>query len=118
MNNYNGILAALANIKVKRGDTITLYATLTDPNNNDNPYDLSVFDSLEAGCKRWPSDSNFLWQKTLSYTGADSNVLIIPLTVAETDLITGKYFWSVIGPIGSTQISIVEGDYIIQASVQ
>ena len=118
MNNYNAILAALANIKVKKGKTITLYATLTDPNNSNLPYDLSVFDSLESACKRWPSDSTYLWQKTLSYTGADNNILIIPLTPVETDLVTGKYFWDVIGLIGVEETPVIEGDYIIQASVQ
>ena len=118
MNNYNGILAALANIKIKKGDTITLYATLTDPNNSDLPYDLSAFDSLESACKRWPSDEAYLWQKTLSYTGVDNNILVIPLTPVETDLLTGKYFWSVIGPIGTDKTTIIEGDYIIQVAVQ
>ncbi len=118
MNNYNGILAAIANIKLKKGKTQTLYATLNDPNDSDNPYDLSVFDSLRAACKRNPNDTEELWFFVPTYTGPTNNIMVLPFTETETDLVPGGYNWDVIGLIGTEETPIIEGQYIISTSVQ
>ena len=116
MNNYNGILAAVANIQLKHESTQTLYATLTDPNNGDNPYDLSVFDSITAICKRAYSDTVELWKLSLTYTGASNNILVLPFTPIETGLVPGEYKWDVVGLTGIEETPIIEGDFKINAS--
>ena len=125
MNNFNAILAAIANLQIKKGDTVTLIFTFTNPNNLDiegNPsaYPLNVFTTINIGCKRWPSDKVNLWQITgLSYTGAQDEQLIIPLTPTETGLVSGGYVYDIEGIDSSGAITtICEGKYIVQTDVQ
>ena len=121
MNNFNTILAAIANLQVKKGDAVTLVFTFSNPNSldaegNPQPYPLNVFSTINIGCKRWPSDSNYLWQITgLSYTGTQDEQLVIPLTAAETKLLASKYYYDIEGD-GTT--TIAEGQYIITEEIQ
>lgn len=116
MTDYNTILAGQVTLKIKRGDTVSATFTITDPNDNDNPYDLSVFTTIVMQIK-WHRESNknfaelTLANGDMVISGASNNVLTVDLF---TDIKPGMYFFDI---EGDGETTFMEGEYIIDQDV-
>ena len=112
---YNTVLAAENDIILKRGDKTTVTFSFTDPNNNDDPFDLSQFTTLVMQVKwRRESSSNFLELSLanggITVSGASNNIISYVFTETQTDLKPGYYWFDVEGD-GHTTVQ--EGQILI-----
>lgn len=112
MADYNTILAGQVSFIIKRNDTVSATVTLADPNNSDNPYDLSPFTELTMQVKWHRESDKFFAELTLTggeliVSGVDNNVLTINLA---TGIKPGNFYYDVQTDTG---VTILEGDYII-----
>ena len=115
MNNVNAIRAAIANLQIKKNDGVSLVASITDPNNNDLPLDLSLFSIIRMQVKRSVNDADSLVELSLGsgLTVEGLGVLRIVLSPTDTGLAASKYVYDVQGD----DITILEGDFIIVGDV-
>ena len=120
MDELNTILAAQISLLLKRGDPVSIPLTFTDPNNSDNPYDLSVFTELTMQVKTRKISPIAAAELTLTggdftVTGASTNVLTIILSLAHVTIKAAEYYFDVNGvsPANPDGLTILEGLYII-----
>ena len=99
MNNFNAIVAAIGNLQLYKNDGVILDAYITNPNQNDQPVDLSDLTNLTMEVKRSKNDIDYLVQLTegngLNIEGL--GVLRIDLSDTDTDLVPGTYYYDVQG---------------------
>lgn len=116
MVEYNTILAGQVTLKIKRNDTVPATFTITDPNDSDNPYDLSLFTTIAMQIK-WHRESDKVFKElTLAagdmvVSGASNNILTIDLFTA---MKPGMYFYDI---EGDGEVTFMEGEYIIDQDV-
>lgn len=113
----NTILAAQLDIDMKRGDTTVFTLTFTDPNDSDNPYDLSVFTSLKMQARKG-KDVGFELNLSdgLEVTGAENNILTISISAERATLYRDSYKYDIEG-IGTSVTTILEGALRISGDV-
>jgi len=117
MAEYNAIKAAQLDITVKRGDAATIGPLyLTDPNDSDNPFDLSGFTELTMHIKHRRESSTFLAELTLTggdlaVSGASNNGLSIVIAAADSNIASRYYFYDV---ETDDRTTILEGYFIVE----
>ena len=119
-NTYNAILAAIVDVVIKRGDAVTFTIPLYDPNNNNDPVDLSGYTRFLAQIKvdsgRETSimtlDSDV--SPEIVQGGTDDHELTFTITSTKSDVKTGKYVWDVEADGDTT---LIEGSFEVSKDV-
>lgn len=123
-NIVNAVIAALVDVVIKRGDATVFTIPLYDPNNNNDPVDLSGYTQFVAHVKvdkfretqilTLDSDS----APEIVQGGADDNELTFTITSSKSNVKCGKYVWDVEG-IGGTQdpTTLVEGSFEVSQDI-
>lgn len=123
MTDFSGIYAAQLNITIKKADTASIIATLTDPNNSDAPVDLSAYDELLMQIKSQKAASTSLLELTLgsglSITGVSNNELTIDITATQATLDAATLFYDVQGTNTGTGLvrTLLTGTFIVSDDV-
>jgi hypothetical protein len=108
----NTIYAANEDFEIKKGDGISITVIFLDPNDSDNPLDLTQFTDLIMQVKHNKEDADFLFElkdPALVIGGADNNELSILLTSTETTLYPKDYFYDIQGNLSGGIRTILEG---------
>jgi len=111
MNFNNAILAAVFNAEIMGYADLQLVIAFTDPNDNDEPYDLTIFQTLVLVLKRTLYDEEEVISLDLNdgLSVNNTNELIIDLTKIQTDLQIANYSWIAQGNDGTYSYPIMEG---------
>lgn len=124
MDELNTIVAAQITFLLKRGDPVSIPLTFSDPNNSDNPYDLSVFTELTMQVKTRQNAPNASAELTLTggdfqVSGTSNEVLKIILNETAVTIKAAEYYFDVEGvsPANPDGLTILEGLYIIEEDV-
>jgi len=119
MADYNTIKAALVDIFLKRGDQTSFRISLFDPDDSDNPVDLSGYDSLYMQVKVDALRSDNLIELStgsgLTITGAGNNQID---GVINHDIKAGVYPYDIEGrTAGVSPKTVVEGEFYYDQDV-
>lgn len=113
---FNTIVACLVNVTLKRGDAVSFTIPLYDPNNNNDPVDLSVYTRFLAQVKVDGQRDAAIMEldSDNSEITVSTNSLTFIISTAKSTVNRGKYVWDVQG-IGGPQdpTSLIEGDFEI-----
>ena len=115
---YNAILAAIVNVVVKRGDAVVFTIPLFDPNNNNDPVDLSGYSRFLAHVKidslrttsiiTLDSDAS----PEIVQGGANDNELTFTITKTKSTVKADTYQWDVEAIGGSEDpTTVIEGSF-------
>ena len=123
-NIVNAIIAALVDVSIKRGDAAVFTIPLYDPNNANDPVDLSVYSRFVAHVKIDKlRDSEVISLDSdvppeIVQGGTDDNELTFTITSTKSDVKYGKYVWDVEG-IGGSQdpTTLIEGSFEVSQDV-
>ena len=123
MTDFSGIYAAELNITIKKADTASILATLTDPNNSDAAVDLSAYDELLMQVKQQKALGTSIFELTLSnglsVTGVSSNELTIDITPNQATMDAATYFYDVQGTNTTSGLvrTVLTGSFIVSDDV-
>ena len=120
MADYNTIKAAIVDLYLKRGDQTGFRIALFDPDDSDNPVDLSGYDSLNMQVKIDELRSTALIELAtggsgLTVTGTNTNQID---GVVNHDIKAGVYKYDIEGrTTGLSPKTVVEGDFYYDQDV-
>ena len=114
----NTILAAQLDVDIKRRDDVKFTVSFADPNDSNNPFDLSQFTTLKMQAA---NRNNILFTLTLSdglaVTGAGNEDLTIDISNSRTNILPGDYPYDVEGETAGIKTTILEGRLTVKADV-
>lgn len=122
MTTYSTVKAAALDITIKRGDTQSITIPLSDPDDSDNPVDLSGYNAIRMQIKTNASSAALLdltLGSGISLGGVDNNELTIDLTYLESAIGASTYKYDIEGTITATSFvrTLVEGDFIVKQDI-
>lgn len=119
----NTVKAALVDVVIKRGDTTIFAIPLYDPNDGNNPVDLTVYTSFKAQVKVDAQRSTSLIELTsgdaeIVVQGASNHELKFTISAAKSAVKLGTYVWDVeaVGGVEDPK-TIIEGEFTISQDV-
>jgi len=113
---YSAIKALNIDLKMRFAEEAAFVIPLFDPDDSNNPYDLSGFTSFTMNVKHWPVRADNHFQLTsgdseISVGGANNNEITLTVSKASASIKPGEFYYQV---ITNTNAILLEGKLIIE----
>ena len=122
MSTFSTIKAAVLDLTIKRGDTQEIILAFTDPDDSNNPVDLSVYNEIKMQIKKTSNGAAELELTLISgltVSGVDNNILTIDITSTQAELVAGPYKYDIEGTITADDFvrTLVGGSFVLSQDI-